>query len=70
MPCDPDVPRKPFVQLLKLRFCKSVHALTTNQLRAKTQPTKVVALLKRFGRPTHPLAENRIFYLKIGLQQQ
>ena len=49
------------------RFCNSYHTLPTIQPRRKVQLSKVVTFLKRFGCPTHPHEENRVFYLKFRL---
>ena len=48
----------------KSRFFKSYDTLTTIQLGEKTQLTKVVSPLKRFGDPQQARWDNRNFYLK------
>ena len=49
----------------KSRFCECYDLLPTTQPRRKVQLSKLVTLLKRFGRPTHPLERIRIFYSKF-----
>ena len=51
----------------KSRFFKSYCTLTTIPLCQKIHLTKVVSPLKRFGRPTQTLEDNRIFSLKKWL---
>ena len=52
----------------KMRFFKSCDTLTTIQLREKTQLTKVVSPLKRFGGPLQTRWDNRNFWLKKQLK--
>ena len=51
----------------KCWFFKSCDTLTTIQLREKTQLTKVVSPLKRFGRHLSGREDNRIFRAKISV---
>ena len=51
----------------KMRFRKGYRMLTTNQPCEKTQLTKVVSPLKRFGRHSNTHRENRNFLLKNSL---
>ena len=54
-------------KFFQIRFDKSCRTLTTIQPREKSELTKVVLPLKRFGRYSNTLVENRIFVLKISL---
>ena len=56
-----------FKKIEKSRFCKSYDTLTTIQLGEKTQLTKVVSPLKRFGRHLSSRGDNCIFGEKISL---
>ena len=55
----PGPPKK----IQKMRFFKSCDTLTTIQLGEKTQLTKVVSALKRFGDPVQARWDNRVFWL-------